>query len=295
MADYAISNVPRRVVYSPSGVGPYAFTFEILSSSDIAVYKGDTLLTLTTDYTVTINANGTGSVTLVATAGTSNITIVGSKTIQRTTDFTTGGDFFANTLNDELDAQTIFIQQVAETAERGMKAPVTDPTDINMTLPRKADRAGKYLAFDANGNPEPGPTSSNVDDIAAIVDEIETLAAIDAQIVTVAGQSAQIATLAPISSSITTVASISASVVAASLSSGCVQDDCVSNCMRLTQFVDHWLVWRAVRVVAVCGEADRVIYIYAEDFHLAALTVAAICALRSSSAALPQSRSMAFV
>ncbi len=214
MADYAISNVSRRVVYAASGTGPYAFTFEILAASDIAVYKGDTLLTLTTDYSVTINANGTGSVTLVTTAGTSNITIVGSKTIQRTTDFTTGGDFFANTLNDELDAQTIFIQQVAETAERGMKAPVTDPTDINMTLPRKADRAGKYLAFDANGNPEPGPTSTNVDDVAAIADEIEAVAAIDNQVVIVAGQSAQIATLAPISASITTVAGISSSVVA---------------------------------------------------------------------------------
>lgn len=214
MADYAISNVSRRVVYAASGTGPYAFTFEILAASDIAVYKGDTLLTLTTDYTVTINANGTGSVTLVVTAGTSNITIVGSKTIQRTTDFTTGGDFFANTLNDELDAQTIFIQQVAETAERGMKAPVTDPTDINMTLPRKADRAGKYLAFDANGNPEPGPTSTNVDDVAAIADEITAVAAIDNQVVTVAGQSSSIATLAPISASITTVAGISSSVVA---------------------------------------------------------------------------------
>ena len=213
MADYAISNVSRRVVYAASGTGPYAFTFEILAASDIAVYKGDTLLTLTTDYTVTINANGTGSVTLVVTAGTSNITIVGSKTIQRTTDFTTGGDFFANTLNDELDAQTIFIQQVAETAERGMKAPVTDPTDINMTLPRKADRAGKYLAFDANGNPEPGPTSTNVDDVAAIAADITAVAAIDTQVVTVAGQSSSIATLAPISASITTVAGISSSVV----------------------------------------------------------------------------------
>jgi hypothetical protein len=201
------------VVYAPSGVGPYAFTFEILAASDIAVYRGDTLLTLTTNYSVTINANGTGSVTLVTTAGTNNITIVGSKTIQRTTDFTTGGDFFANTLNDELDAQTIFIQQVAETAERGMKAPVTDPTDINMTLPRKADRAGKYLAFDANGNPEPGPTSTAVDVVAAIADEITAVAAIDNQVVTVAGQSASIATLAPISASITTVAGISSSVV----------------------------------------------------------------------------------
>lgn len=161
MADYAISNVARRVVYAPSGVGPYAFTFEILTSSDIAVYRGSTLLTLTTDYTVTINANGTGSVTLVSTAGTSNITIVGAKTIQRTTDFTTGGDFFANTINDELDAQTIFIQQVAETAERGLKAPVIDPTDINMTLPSKTSRAGKTLAFDANGNPVVGEDIGN--------------------------------------------------------------------------------------------------------------------------------------
>lgn len=161
MADYAISNVPRRVVYAASGTGPYAFTFEILDETDIAVYKASTLLTLTTDYTVTINANGTGEVTLVATAGTSNITIVGAKNIQRTSDFTTGGDLFANTLNDELDNQTIFIQQVAETAERGLKAPVTDPTDIAMTLPAKASRAGKTLAFDANGNPVVGEDIGN--------------------------------------------------------------------------------------------------------------------------------------
>lgn len=161
MADYAISNVPRRVVYAASGTGPYAFTFEILDETDIAVYKASTLLTLTTDYTVTINANGTGSVTLVATAGTDNITIVGAKNIQRTSDFTTGGDLFANTLNDELDNQTIFIQQVAETAERGLKAPVTDPTDIAMTLPAKASRAGKTLAFDANGNPVVGEDIGN--------------------------------------------------------------------------------------------------------------------------------------
>lgn len=160
MADYAISNVPRRVVYANSGVGPYAFTFEILDQTDIAVYRGSTLLTLTTDYSVTINTNGTGSVTLV-TAGTGNITIVGAKNIQRTTDFTTGGDLFANSLNDELDNQTIFIQQVAETAERGLKAPVTDPTDINMTLPTRTARAGKTLAFDTNGNPVVGEDIGN--------------------------------------------------------------------------------------------------------------------------------------
>jgi hypothetical protein len=160
---YPISDVSRRVVYSGSaGVGPYSFTFEILTQTDIAVYKNSTLLTLTTDYTVTINTNGTGSITLVSAAtGADNITIVGDRGIQRTTDFVTGGDLFANTLNQELDALTIYSQQIDEKAERGLKAPVTDPTDIAMTLPAKASRAGKTLAFDANGNPVVGEDIGN--------------------------------------------------------------------------------------------------------------------------------------
>lgn len=151
MADYAISNVPRRIVYVNTGVGPYAFTFEILTQTDIAVYRGDTLLTLTTDYTVTINTNGTGSVTLT-TAGTGNITIVGARAIQRTSDYTTNGDLFANTLNTDLDSQTIYSQQVAEAVDRAFKIPVTDPTNVVTTLPNKTARANKFLYFDSNGN-----------------------------------------------------------------------------------------------------------------------------------------------
>ena len=154
-----ISNVTRRVVYAASGTGPYNFTFEILAAGDVAVYKDDSLLTLTTDYTVTINANGTGYITLTASpTGATQIAIVGNRTIQRTTDFVTGGDFFANTVNDEMDQQTIFAQQNAEAIDRSLKAPQTDPTNINMTLPRAALRAGKTLAFDASGNPSLGDT-----------------------------------------------------------------------------------------------------------------------------------------
>lgn len=164
MADYPISNVARRIVYTGSaGVGPYAFEFEVLTNTDIKVYKNDLLLTLTTDYTVSISSTlGTGSVTLVTAAtGSDRITIVGARAIQRTTDFTTGGDFFANTLNDEMDSQTILVQQVAETADRGIKAPVTDPTSINMVLPINTARAGKTLAFDASGNPVAGDPIGN--------------------------------------------------------------------------------------------------------------------------------------
>ena len=156
-----ISDVLRRVVYAPNGTGPYQFTFEVLSQTDIAVYRGATLLTLTTDYTVSLNVDGTGSVTLVTTAGTNNVTIVGDRGIARSTDFVTGGDLLANSLNEELDAQTIFNQQTYELALRGLKAPVYDPTDINMTLPTKTARAGKTLAFDSNGNPVVGEDIGN--------------------------------------------------------------------------------------------------------------------------------------
>ena len=157
-----ISNVTRRTVYAPSGAGgagPYSFTFEILANTDIAVFKDDTLLTLTTHYTVVINANGTGSVTITAAGlaltptSPTQYAIVGNRTISRSTDFTTGGDFFANTLNDELDQQTIFAQQNAEGVTRALQAPQTDPTTIDMTLPRSSVRAGKVLSFDASGNP----------------------------------------------------------------------------------------------------------------------------------------------
>jgi len=149
-----ISNVTRRVVLAASGTGPYSFTFEILANTDISVYRDDTLLTLTTDYTVTINTNGTGFVTLTATpTGATQIAIVGDRAIQRTSDFTTGGDLFATTLNDELDSMTIFAQQNAEGVDRALKAPQTDPTNISMTMPRASVRAGKVLSFDSSGNP----------------------------------------------------------------------------------------------------------------------------------------------
>lgn len=223
MADYAISNVDRRIVYTGSaGVGPYAFNFEVLDQTDIAVYKNATLLVLTTNYTVSINpSTGVGSVTLnVAATSSDTITIVGARAIRRTTDFTTGGDLFANSLNDELDSLTIFSQQVAETAERGIKAPVTDPTDIDMTLPAQATRAGTVLAFNATtGNPEAGPSIGSVTTVAAQSANINTVATNIASVNTVAGNNSNINTVAGISGNVTTVAGISANVTSVAGSS----------------------------------------------------------------------------
>ena len=160
MADYSINAVTRKIVYSGSaGLGPYSFSFEILVNTDVAVYFNTTLLTLTTDYTVTINANGTGSVTIVTGTnvpttpdGDDTITIVGARDIERTTDFSVGGDLSAAAINEQLDANIIFAQQIDERVDRSIKAAVTDPTSINMDLPVIATRANKLLAFDASGD-----------------------------------------------------------------------------------------------------------------------------------------------
>lgn len=222
---YPISDVTRRVVYTGSaGTGPYSFSFEVLANTDIQVYKNTTLLTLTTNYTVTINSNGTGSVTLVSAAtGSDTITIVGDRAIQRATDFVTGGDLFANTLNDEFDSLVIFTQQVDEKADRGLKAPVTDPTDVNMTLPVKATRKGTVLAFnETTGNPEAGPSigsvttvadqSANINTVANNISSVNTVAGNSANVTTVAGVSSSVSTVAGISSNVTTVAGISSNV-----------------------------------------------------------------------------------
>jgi len=170
MADYNINAVTRRVVFSGSaGTGPYAFTFEVLDQTDLAVYFNAVKLTLTTDYTVSVAANGTGSVTIVTgtnvpstPVAADQITIVGARDIERTTDFVTAGDLRAAALNEQLDGQIIMVQQISEESKRAMRAPVYDPAlvedggVVDMELPTKASRAGNYLAFDTDGNPTVG-------------------------------------------------------------------------------------------------------------------------------------------
>jgi len=234
MADYNINAATRRVVLSGSaGTGPYSFTFAVLVQTDLAVYLNSTKLTLTTDYTVSIATNGTGTVTL--NTGTTNVPttpgssdsviIVGARALERTTDFVTAGDLRASALNEQLDANVIFDQQLAEENQRTVKAPVFDPAttegggSVDMTLPAKDTRKGKYLAFNATtGNPEAGPSVSDVTTVSAAATDIALLADIQDgttatnAITTVASNNANVAAVGGISANVTTVAGISSNV-----------------------------------------------------------------------------------
>ena len=153
MSDIAINPVTRRVQFvGNTGTGPYAFTFNILQSSDIIVYKNNVLLTETTDYTVTIDANGTGNVTMVvALVSTDILTIIGGRELSRTTDFVTAGDLLASSLNEQLDSNVIMSQQLDERFGRTIKAQPGDE-DATLDLPVVADRADKIILFDTEGN-----------------------------------------------------------------------------------------------------------------------------------------------
>ena len=207
MADYNINAVTRRVVFTGSaGLGPYAFTFEVLDDDDLAIYFNTTKLTKTTDYSVTINANGTGSVTVVVNVGgnipatpdaNDTIIILGARDIERVTDFVTAGDLLASSLNQQLDSLTIFDQQVAEEQKRSMQAPVYDPAHVDdggtldMTLPAKDTRKGKTLQFNATtGNPEAGPTIDAVANAQTKANEAAASATAAASSATAAASSA---------------------------------------------------------------------------------------------------------
>lgn len=158
-----ITEVERRVQYVGSGTGPYNFAFEILEEADIDVYADATLLTLTTDYTVTINADGTGSVTTVASyAASVVITIIGARAYQRITDFSTGGDFFAATVNDELDSIQIQIQQLLEKFARTPQIDQTSTYGGSTVLP--TPEAGKYWRWNVAGTAVEYVTASPDDD-----------------------------------------------------------------------------------------------------------------------------------
>jgi hypothetical protein len=157
MSDIPINPVTRRVQFTGNtGLGPFAFTFNIYVASDIAVYRNAVLLTLTTDYTVTIAANGTGSVTLTGSgSGTTltvsdSLTIVGARQLARTTDFVTAGDLLAVSLNEQLDSNVIMSQQLDEKIDRSIKFDQFD-TYTTATLPAAAARADKIIKFDVDG------------------------------------------------------------------------------------------------------------------------------------------------
>ena len=168
--------------------------------------------------------------------------MIGGRELSRTTDFVTAGDLLASSLNEQLDSNVIMSQQLDEKLGRGL---FVNPGDVftDLELPLKDDRKGTVLGFnETTGDPEPGPTLSDVDSLATISADIKTLAeiqdgtvatdaitnvntirtdvstvsGISSNVTTVAGNTSNINTVAANNANITTVAGIDSDVTTVS-------------------------------------------------------------------------------
>ena len=161
-----VNAVHRRVQYVGNGsnLGAFSFSFKVLAATDIKVSVATTVKTVTTHYTTSLNADGTGSVTFTsgnAPANNAIITIESDQAIERTTDYSTGGDFTAASINDALDRLTINDQQIETLLSRNVQLASTVNRTTSGTgtsgplffpyADTASDQAGKLIAYDSNG------------------------------------------------------------------------------------------------------------------------------------------------
>ena len=159
MATFSLSDTSRRAqATGNNSAGPFSFSFQINLQTDLKVYVDSTLKTLTTHYTVTIGASGNGSISFTSGNHPTNsqtVTILSDVPVARTSVYTAGGNITAAALESDFDTQAMMLGDREERETRTVMAPVNDPTNVDMTLPAKADRLGKVLGFNSStGNPE---------------------------------------------------------------------------------------------------------------------------------------------
>tara|TARA_R110001592_G_scaffold92247_3_gene269164 strand:- start:349 stop:3417 length:3069 start_codon:yes stop_codon:yes gene_type:complete len=188
MATFSINDTLRRVTATGNGSNRnYTFNFQVNVISDIKVYVDGTLRnqgTGSSDYAVDdgsgnagLSATGTGRAVFV-TAPTNNaiITILSDVPLARTSLYTNSGNVTATALENDFDTLTMGLADREERTFRSIKAPVQDPTDINMDLPAKADRLGKILGFnETTGNPEISASLTAVQSLSAVTASINLL------------------------------------------------------------------------------------------------------------------------
>jgi hypothetical protein len=117
----------------------FPFTFKVFQASDLLVVRTDlsgveTALTLTTDYTVSLNANQDsnpgGTITAVsAPASGFLLTMTSNVPELQPVVLTNNGGFYPSVINDALDRLTIFAQQISEQVSRSVKVGISSSTN----------------------------------------------------------------------------------------------------------------------------------------------------------------------
>lgn len=158
MADHIqIDDTSPRIAYTATaGQTVFVVPFAFFDNEDLKVYVNDELQTLDTDYTAAGSGASEPSTRLVTfeTGLTLNdsVVILRELEVSRTSDFPTSGPLSITALNTSLDKIFAILQQIISDTLRSLRLPDSDETE-SLELPTLSERASKFLAFDADGEP----------------------------------------------------------------------------------------------------------------------------------------------
>lgn len=224
-----VTNTTPRADYVGNGsVSAYDFDFPVAATSEIAVYVTDlagdvSQLALTTGFTAELDADGSGTVTLVAGNLTSNylLAIVPAASLNQQTDFSARSIVSPANTQTAVDRLNRQVQQVNAAATAAIRlSPAEDPADYTMTLPTVDLRASQSLIFDADGNVTAGAVTTATATVfgQSLIDDANAAAArttlgmssIGQSIATAADAAAERVLLGGVTISVDTVAAMTA-------------------------------------------------------------------------------------
>lgn len=171
-----VSSTTNRMDYTGDGVTTdFSFPYVFFEDADLDVYVDDTLKALNSDYTISGTfangryASGANVVFAVAPANATSIAIVRDVPYTQEIDYSPYDSFPAETHETGLDKNTIMAQQLLSLIAGALRVPASEASIDR--IPTVADRANKYLAFGASGQ----PIASSAAITAAVTAFIETL------------------------------------------------------------------------------------------------------------------------
>ena len=156
--------------YTGNGVATvYAYEFQLLSADDLTVTIDGVV---TTAYTLSgLGVDSGGNVTF-STAPANGTTVLIRRTVllSRETDYQTAGDFEADVVDPDFDRLWMALQDqgtaIEETTLRGAIG------EVILEMPNAADRAGYWLYFDDDGNPQVGTPTATEMTVSAFMETV---------------------------------------------------------------------------------------------------------------------------
>lgn len=144
----------QRIQYTADGVQvEFPFPFRLFEETEVAVWV-DTAPVDPADVTVALDPEGIGGTVSFDTAPADGaaVTLVGEVVPKRIATYQQSGAFRAQVINAELDRIVAVLAQLTDGQSRRLALPEIDPVSF-AALPSVADRADRYLSFDAAGQP----------------------------------------------------------------------------------------------------------------------------------------------